>query len=66
MKVGDLVEFSYGRLGGQISGIGLIAGSINDDALEILFMGKTYRVHKQFVKAITMQRKDDVNDNEDN
>tara|TARA_Y100000592_G_scaffold74368_1_gene115927 strand:+ start:512 stop:712 length:201 start_codon:yes stop_codon:yes gene_type:complete len=66
MKVGDLVEFSYGRLGGQISGIGLIAGSINDDALEILFMGKTYRVHKQFVKTISMQRKDDVNDNQDN
>ena len=66
MKVGDLVEFSYGRVGGQISGIGLIAGSINDDALEILFMGKTYRVHKQFVKTISMQRKDDVNDNQDN
>ena len=66
MKVGDLVEFSYGRLGGQISGIVLIAGSINDDALEILFMGKTYRVHKQFVKTISMQRKDDVNDNQDN
>ena len=66
MKVGDLVEFSYGRLGGQISGIGLIAGAINDDALEILYMGKTYRVHKQFVKTISMQRKDDVNDNQDN
>ena len=66
MKVGDLVEFSYGRLGGQISGIGLIAGSINDDALEILFMGKTYRVHKQFVKPISMKRKDSVNDNQAN
>ena len=64
MKIGDLVEFSYGRLGGQIGGIGLVAGTINDDALEILFMGKTYRVHKQFVKAISMQRKDDVNDNQ--
>ena len=64
MKIGDLVEFSYGRLGGQISGIGLIAGAINDDALEILYMGKTYRVHKQFVKTISMQRKDDVNDNQ--
>ena len=66
MKVGDLVEFSYGRVGGQIGGIGLIAGPINDDAIEILFMGKTYRVHKQFVKTISMQRKDDVNDNQDN
>jgi hypothetical protein len=66
MKIGDLVEFSYGRLGGQIDGIGLVAGTINDDALEILFMGKTYRVHKQFVKTISMQRKDNVNDNQDN
>ena len=64
MKIGDLVEFSYGRLGGQIGGIGLIAGSINDDAVEILFMGKTYRVHKQFVKPISMKRKDSVNDNQ--
>ena len=24
MKIGDLVEFSYGRLGGQIAGIGLL------------------------------------------
>ena len=42
MKIGDLVEFSYGRLGGQIGGIGLLAGNINDDAYEILFMGKSY------------------------
>ena len=66
MKVGDLVEFSYGRLGGQIGGIGLVAGTINDDAVEILYMGKTYRVHKQFVKTISMQRKDDVNEIKDN
>ena len=61
-KIGDLVEFSYGRVGGQIDGIGLIAGTINDDAVEILFMGKSYRVHKQFVKPISIKRKDDVNE----
>ena len=66
MKIGDLVEFSYGRLGGQIGGIGLIAGMINDDAVEVLFMGKAYRVHKQFVKPISIKRKDDVNDNQVN
>ena len=66
MKIGDLVEFSYGRLGGQIGGIGLLAGNINDDAYEILFMGKSYRVHKQFVKPISIVRKDDVNDYQDN
>ena len=64
MKIGDLVEFSYGRLGGQIGGIGLIAGTINDDAVEILFMGKAYRVHKRFVKPISIVRKDDVNDDQ--
>ncbi len=62
MKIGDLVEFSYGRVGGQIGGIGLVAGTINDDAVEILFMGKAYRVHKQFVKPISIVRKDDVNE----
>ena len=66
MKIGDLVEFSYGRVGGQIGGIGLIAGMINDDAVEVLFMGKAYRVHKQFVKPISMKRKDSVNDNQAN
>ncbi len=66
MKIGDLVEFSYGKLGGQIGGIGLIAGTINDDAVEILFMGKAYRVHKQFVKPISIKRKEDVNDCQDN
>ena len=66
MKIGDLVEFSYGKLGGQIGGIGLIAGTINDDAVEILFMGKAYRVHKQFVKPISIKRKDSVNEIKDN
>ena len=40
----------------------MVAGTINDDAVEILFMGKTYRVHKQFVKPISIKRKEDVND----
>ena len=62
MKIGDLVEFSYGRVAGQIGGIGLIAGTINDDMYEVLFMGKAYHVHKQFVKPISIKRKSDVND----
>ena len=62
MKIGDLVEFSYGRVGGQIGGIGLIAGTINDDMCEVLFMGKVYHIHKQFVKPISIKRKTDVND----
>ena len=66
MKVGDLVEFSYGRLGGQIGGIGLLASTINDDMYEILFMGKAYHVHQQFVKPISIKRKDSVNEVKDN
>ena len=66
MKVGDLVEFSYGRLGGQIDGIGLVAGTINDDVLEVLYMEKVYHIHKQFIKPISIKRKDDVNDYQDN
>ncbi len=66
MKIGDLVEFSYGRLGGQIGGIGLLAGTINDDMCEVLFMGKVYHIHKQFVKPISITRKTDVNDEQFN
>jgi len=66
MKIGDLVEFSYGRVGGQIGGIGLIAGTINDDMCEVLFMGKVYHIHKQFVKPISIKRKTDVNDEQIN
>jgi hypothetical protein len=62
MKIGDLVEFSYGRVGGQIDGIGLLAGNINDEVLEVLFLGKIYHIHKQFVKPISMQRKAIVNE----
>ena len=65
MKVGDLVEFSYGKLGGQIGGIGLLAGTI-DNMHQILFMGKTYNVHEQFVKPISIQRKAIVNDTQEN
>ena len=62
MKIGDLVEFSYGRVGGKIDGIGLLAGTINDEVLEVLFLGKIYHIHKQFVKPISMQRKAIVNE----
>jgi hypothetical protein len=65
-KIGDLVEFSYGRLGGQIDGIGLVAGMINDDVMEILYMEKVYHIHKQFIKSISIKRKDAVNDIKDN
>ena len=62
IKVGDLVEFSYGRVGGQITGIGLFLEYGMDGKNAVLFMGKVYWVPEQFIKCISMQRKDDVNE----
>ena len=66
MKIGDLVEFSYGRVGGQISGIGIFAERGYYGKHKVLFMNKAYWVPEQFIKCISMQRKDDVNDFKDN
>ncbi len=62
MKIGDLVEFSYGRVGGQISGIGILAEKGYHGKHKVLFMGKGYWVPESFVKVISMVRKDDVNE----
>ena len=44
MKIGDLVEFSYGRVGGQIDGIGILAEVGLCGKHKVLFMGKGYWV----------------------
>ena len=62
MKVGDLVEFSYGRVGGQIDGIGIFAERGYYGKHKVLFMNKAYWVPEQFIKPISMKRKDDVNE----
>ena len=62
MKVGDLVEFSYGRVGGQIDGIGIFMEHGLCGKHKVLFMGKGYWVPEQFIKIISMKRKDDVNE----
>ena len=51
MKIGDLVEFAYGRVGGQIEGMGIFAGYGNDGKHKVLFHGKTYRVPEQLIKV---------------
>ena len=38
----------------------------NNGEHKVLFMGKGYWVPEQFIKIISMKRKDDVNDNQDN
>lgn len=62
MKIGDLVEFSYGRVGGQIDGIGIFMEYGTCGKHKVLFMGKGYWVPAQHIKPISMKRKDDVND----
>ena len=62
MKVGDLVEFSYGRVGGQITGIGIFAERGYYGKHKVLFMNKAYWVPEQFIKCISMKRKDNVNE----
>ena len=66
MKVGDLVEFSYGRVGGQIDGIGIFALRGTCGKHKVLFMGKGYWVPDACIKPISMKRKDDVNEKQDN
>ena len=62
MKIGDLVEFSYGRVGGQIDGIGIFMEHGTCGKHKVLFMGKGYWVPEQHIKSISMKRKEDVND----
>jgi len=56
MKVGDLVEFSYGRVGGQIAGIGVLAERGYHGRHRVLFMGKTYWVPDACITKIVMKR----------
>ena len=66
MKIGDLVEFSYGRVGGQIDGIGIFMDYGTCGKHKVLFMGKGYWVPAQCIKPISIKRKEDVNDYQDN
>jgi hypothetical protein len=62
MKTGDLVEFSYGRVGGQISGIGIFIEHGTCGKHRVLFMGKGYWVPEQLIKVISIKRKDELNE----
>ncbi len=66
MKTGDLVEFSYGRVGGQIEGIGIFAERGYYGKHKILYMETAYWVPDSCIKPISMQRKDSVNEVKDN
>ncbi len=60
-KIGDLVEFTYGRVAGQIQGIGIFAEQGFYGKHKILFMGKGYWVPASCIKRISMVRESDVN-----
>ena len=62
MKIGDLVEFTYGRVGGQIEGIGILAEVGSYGKHKVLFMGKGYWVPEQLIKPISIVRKGDVSE----
>jgi hypothetical protein len=62
MKIGDLVEFTYGRVGGQIDGIGIFAERGYYGLHKVLFMGKGYWVPDACIKVISMKRKDPANE----
>jgi hypothetical protein len=66
MKIGDLVEFSYGRVGGQIDGIGIYAGITDSGTHKVLFAGKAYELREQFIRPLSVQRSSDVNEVLDN
>jgi len=60
-KIGDLVEFNYGRVGGKITGIGIFADYGYHGKHKILFMGKGYWVPDSCVRVISMVRESAVN-----
>ena len=62
MKIGDLVEFTYGRVGGQIEGIGIFAEEGLFGKHKVLFMGRGYWVPESCIKVISMKRKDPDNE----
>jgi hypothetical protein len=62
MKIGDLVEFSYGRVGGQIDGMGIFAERGINGKHKVLFMGKGYWVPESCIKVISMKRKGSANE----
>jgi len=66
MKVGDLVEFSYGRVGGQIDGMGILAEVGTCGKHKVLFMGKAYWVPDACIRPISMKRSSAVNKPLDN
>ena len=66
MKIGDLVEFTYGRVGGQIERIGIFAERGYYGTHKIISENKTYWVPESTIKTISAKRKGSVNEKQSN
>ena len=62
MKIGDLVQFTYGRVGGQIERIGIFAERGYYGIHKVICENRIYWVPEDCIKLISMKRKGDVND----
>ena len=62
MKVGQLVQFVYGRVGGQIERIGIFAERGYYGIHKVISENKTYWVPESSIKTISAKRKDTVNE----
>jgi hypothetical protein len=66
MKIGDLVQFTYGRVGGQIEGIGIFAERGYYGIHKVISENNTYWVPEGCIKPISIVRKGTVNETKDN
>lgn len=62
MKVGELVQFVYGRVGGQIERIGIFAERGYYGIHKVISENKTYWVPESGIKTISAKRKGTVNE----
>jgi|TARA_R110000824_G_scaffold249901_1_gene438755 hypothetical protein len=65
-KVGDFVEFIYGKHGAQIKRRGLYAEKGYYGMDKVLHDGTTYWVNPDHITAVSMARKDPANEPVDN
>ena len=65
-KIGDFVEFIYGKHGAQIKRRGLYAEKGYYGLDKVVHDGRAYWVNPDHIKPISMVRKTDVNEPLDN
>jgi len=66
MKVGDFVEFIYGKHGAQIKRRGLYAEKGDAGLDKVIHGGRAYWVNPDHIKLVSIVRKDPANEPLDN